>query len=482
MRAKEMEKMKEEMRMYKEKQRQEMLRKEEEARLRAGWMVTEFDEEVHTKLEADVVVCDLNNSLVGEHLDKFKKAMEVLKEKVAAAEKELKEQEEREKEAREAKLRILKEEAEKKRLAEKPKIEDKEPNFDENFEKLSKPEITDMEEKAHFTGLIKDKRSALVRQLIIEMNVKGIQGKSPIFKALSKKFADDIAKRKEIDGSSLGVVASKSESDKPKESEDDKKRKLDSGGDIGKEPKKVKEGGDEKEAERKRKASGDSIESKEAKKGKSEGSGDGDKSKLLIGALVPKSSDVDDKKQDSKHREEKKHKKDKDREKDREREREREKSKKKDKDRDREREKEKESDRDKHKKSKKEKHHKHDKDREESKAKKVGSEVRSSIDEASNISSASTERDRSVEPNSQKAGPASMKKSKAGPASSKKPQEAASREASRSPVRFSRSPSRSLSRSPIRYVFINPTLKCIKNGHNNITSEFRFVSRTPSPS
>ena len=478
MRAKEMEKMKEEMRMYKEKQRQEMLRKEEEARLRAGWMVTEFDEEVHTKLEADVVVCDLNNSLVGEHLDKFKKAMEVLKEKVAAAEKELKEQEEREKEAREAKLRILKEEAEKKRLAEKPKIEDKEPNFDENFEKLSKPEITDMEEKAHFTGLIKDKRSALVRQLIIEMNVKGIQGKSPIFKALSKKFADDIAKRKEIDGSSSGVVASKSESDKPKESEDDKKRKLDSGVDIGKEPKKVKEGGDEKEAERKRKASGDSIESKEAKKGKSEGSGDGDKSKLLIGALVPKSSDVDDKKQDSKHREEKKHKKDKDREKDRERE----KSKKKEKDRDREREKEKESDRDKHKKSKKEKHHKHDKDREESKAKKVGSEVRSSIDEASNISSASTERDRSVEPNSQKAGPASMKKSKAGSASSKKPQEAASREASRSPVRFSRSPSRSLSRSPIRYVFINPTLKCIKNGHNNITSEFRFVSRTPSPS
>ena len=444
-------------------------------------MVTEFDEEVHTKLEADVVVCDLNNSLVGEHLDKFKKAMEVLKEKVAAAEKELKEQEEREKEEREAKLRILKEEAEKKRLAEKPKIEDKEPNFDENFEKLSKPEITDVEEKAHFTGLIKDKRSALVRQLIIEMNVKGIQGKSPIFKALSKKFADDIAKRKEIDGGSVGTVASKSESDKPKESEDDKKRKLDSGAEFGKEPKKVKEGGDEKEAERKRKASGDSIESKEAKKGKSEGSGDGDKSKLLIGALVQKSSDVDDKKQDSKHREEKKHKKDKGREKDREREREREKSKKKDKDRDREREKEKESDRDKHKKSKKEKHHKHDKDREESKAKKVGSEVRSSIDEASNISSASTERDRSVEPNSQKAGPASMKKSKAGPASSKKPQEAASRDASRSPVRFSRSPSRSLSRSPIRYIFINPALKCAINA-SKITSEFRFVSRTPSPS
>merc|ERR1712083_14763 len=66
-------------------------------------------------------------------------------------------------------------------------------------------------------------------------------------------------------------------------------------------------------------------------------------------------------------------------------------------DKDREREKEKESDREKHKKSKKEKHHKHDKDRgEEVKAKKVGSEVRSSIDETSNISSASTEKDQLV--------------------------------------------------------------------------------------
>merc|ERR1719500_2373711 len=182
MRAKEMEKMKEEMRAYKDKQRKDMIKKEQEERLRAGWMVTSFDAEVHTA-EADVVVCDLNKSLVGEHLDKFKKAMEVLKEKMAAAEKELKEQEEREKEARETKLRIMKEEAEKKRLAEKPKIEEKEADFDVNLEKLSKPELTDKEEKELLTQLIKDKRSALVRQLIIEMNVKEIVGKSPIFKA-----------------------------------------------------------------------------------------------------------------------------------------------------------------------------------------------------------------------------------------------------------------------------------------------------------
>ena len=78
MRAKEMEKMKEEMRAYKDKQRKDMIKREQEERLRAGWMVTSFDAEVHTA-EADVVVCDLNKSLVGEHLDKFKKAMEVLK-------------------------------------------------------------------------------------------------------------------------------------------------------------------------------------------------------------------------------------------------------------------------------------------------------------------------------------------------------------------------------------------------------------------
>merc|ERR1719507_2958123 len=269
------------MRMYKEKQRQDMIRREQEERLKAGWMVTEFVEEVHTQLEADVVVCDLNKSLLGEEMDKFKKAMEVLKEKVAAAEKELKEQEEKEKEAREAKLRILKEEAERKRLAEKPKIEEKEADFDENLVKLSKPELTDKEEKELLTQLIKDKRSALVRQLIIEMNVKGIQGKSPIFKALSKKFADDIAKRRGIDlkppdGEKKVEPKSEKPVDKVKESEEERKRKLTDGADGGREPKKAKESdGDVKEAERKRKASGESSENKDSKKVKSEANGDG---------------------------------------------------------------------------------------------------------------------------------------------------------------------------------------------------------------
>ena len=111
-------------------------------------MVTPFDEEVHIQLEADVV-CDINKSLA------------------------------------------------EKRLAEKHKIEEKEENFDVNMEKLSKPEITANEEKAVLFQLIKDKRSDLVRQLIIEMNVKEIVGKSKIFKVLSEAFSNNIGKKSE---------------------------------------------------------------------------------------------------------------------------------------------------------------------------------------------------------------------------------------------------------------------------------------------
>ena len=86
-----------------------------------------------------------------------------------------------------------------------------------NMEKLSKPEITAKEEKAVLFQLIK--RSDLVRQLIIEMNVKEIVGKSKIFKVLSEAFSNNIGKK----------------SEKPVE---ERKRKLPDGG---REPKKTKE-------------------------------------------------------------------------------------------------------------------------------------------------------------------------------------------------------------------------------------------------
>merc|ERR1712037_544116 len=160
----------------------------------------------------------------------------------------------------------------------------------------------------------------------IEMNVKEIEGKSPIFKALSKKFSDDIAKRRGIDlkppdGEKKVEPKSEKPVDKVKESEEERKRKLTDGADGGREPKKAKEGdGDMKETERKRKASGESSENKDSKKVKSEANGD--KSKLLIGALVPRSAETDDKKKESKHKDEKKHKKDRERDRDREKDKE----------------------------------------------------------------------------------------------------------------------------------------------------------------
>merc|ERR1719435_419914 len=60
--------------------------------------------------------------------------------------------------------------------------------------KLTGGGMTDKAEMAHLTGLIKEKRSALVKQIIVKMNVEQIAGKSAIFKALSKKFAEDITK------------------------------------------------------------------------------------------------------------------------------------------------------------------------------------------------------------------------------------------------------------------------------------------------
>ena len=44
-----------------------------------------------------------------------------------------------------------------------------------------------------FTSLIKEKRSALVKQLVVQMSVDpAVTGKSMIFKTLPKKFAEDI--------------------------------------------------------------------------------------------------------------------------------------------------------------------------------------------------------------------------------------------------------------------------------------------------
>ena len=155
-------------------------------------MVTPFDENFN--IEADVVVYDFKLGLVSEEASKFKAALEALKVKMEAAEKELKEKEEEDKKRKEEEANkpvpapaIKVEEA-------KLKVEEVEPDFEKHFAIFNKPDLTDKEEMSALTGLIKEKKSALVKQLVIRMALDN-KGKSPIFKTLSKKFSEEILKK-----------------------------------------------------------------------------------------------------------------------------------------------------------------------------------------------------------------------------------------------------------------------------------------------
>ena len=104
---------------------------------------------------------------------------QTLKEKMENAEKELKEKEENDK------------------VPSPPiKVEPKvglEPDLDKYYEIFKNPEMADKEEMGQFTSLIKEKRSALVKQLVVKMSVDpAVTGKSMIFEILPKKFAEDI--------------------------------------------------------------------------------------------------------------------------------------------------------------------------------------------------------------------------------------------------------------------------------------------------
>merc|ERR1712129_230016 len=111
---------------------------------------------------------------------------------------------------------------------------------------------------AHLTGLIKEKRSALVKQIIVKMNVEHTMGKSAIFKALSKKFAEDITK---------ATLGGKPEAEVKEEKDDVKKDiKPDVKRSESQEVKKEVKTEVKKEEDRKRKLSGGKGEDKDAKK------------------------------------------------------------------------------------------------------------------------------------------------------------------------------------------------------------------------
>ena len=82
-----------------------------------------------------------------------------------------------------------------------PKVE-LEPDFDKHYEVFKNPANEEKGVKrkdvrmGQFTSLIKEKRSALVKQLVVQMSVDpAVTGKSTIFKTPSKEFAEDIEGR-----------------------------------------------------------------------------------------------------------------------------------------------------------------------------------------------------------------------------------------------------------------------------------------------
>merc|ERR1719319_1826573 len=98
---------------------------------------------------------------------------------------EQKEREEKEKAENEVKERVAKEKQEKLAAAVREEAAAKakeEEELAEHLAKLTSPGMTDKAEMAHLTGLIKEKRSALVKQIIVKMNVEHTMGKSTIFK------------------------------------------------------------------------------------------------------------------------------------------------------------------------------------------------------------------------------------------------------------------------------------------------------------
>merc|ERR1712059_71324 len=74
------------------------------------------------------------------------------------------------------------------------------PDFQKYFAIFASPDLTDKEEVVHIKKLIGEKKSALIKQLVLELATVPGAGKSVIFKSLAKKFGavnDGVAKKDE---------------------------------------------------------------------------------------------------------------------------------------------------------------------------------------------------------------------------------------------------------------------------------------------
>ena len=253
---------------YREKARMDMLRQEREDRLREGWQVHPWDPAY--EMEMQVVVPDLLTSLAADQLQKFEAAVAAAKVKL---EKEAKEKENTPPAATDGgktdEVPVKKTLAPPATLEETIKKEEKDPEYDKYFEIFSNPELTEADELTNIKKLIGEKKSALVRQLVVNLSSVEGAGKSKMFQALAKKFVKDAAVKQEKESAENNKVAESKEV--PKESLEKPTPSLEKP-----EPPKPLENGDKNgivkvektEENRKRHGSAESVKSNESSKSK----------------------------------------------------------------------------------------------------------------------------------------------------------------------------------------------------------------------
>ena len=176
-RRRERQKVAEEIRRFREKAKHDMLRQEREDRRKEGWTVTPMD--LSYNVSVNVAVPDLMTILSDDQKALFEKAVAAVKAGIEAKP-TIKEKDKSD--SKRTETAVTREPP--------PPFENEEDNeFKEYFKIFSNPDLSEKDEANHIKKLVADKKSALVRKLVIKLaSVEGA-GKSMIFKNLAKKLA-----------------------------------------------------------------------------------------------------------------------------------------------------------------------------------------------------------------------------------------------------------------------------------------------------
>merc|ERR1719186_1188281 len=180
-RKKDRDRMKEDMKRFKEQALKDMKKVEREDMRREGWMVLPCNGNFN--VDVQVVVPDLNSNLTENERASYDKALVKLREKLAER-----------RPSQDASVEIRKSQDSTKEPGKVDKTsvevatESVDPEFEKYFEIFSNPSLTDKEEMNHIKKLITENKSALVKSLVLKLDSVPGAGKSVIFKALAKKF------------------------------------------------------------------------------------------------------------------------------------------------------------------------------------------------------------------------------------------------------------------------------------------------------